>query len=155
VEACGSLTRGGHGYRGSGTNRTLRWYTERVFTRQCPAPSGPQQRRWWVVDLLEDPTPGGCLVEAPDGPTAVASFRAGLDPHFTGTAAVTAGPLTASEAFTHDLGWTWAWEMGEPRYAGSARTVPPARPATRDEAAAVLGENLAADIERHLAAAYT
>jgi hypothetical protein len=127
------------------------------------------ERRWWLVDLAGLRTPGGRLIAAPTREDALAAFRAEMTAGFltsgwcchaaaaaaeAGQPVVDAGPLTDAEAFTHDVGWTWAWEMREPRYAGQEFIAPDA-PAARAAAAAVLGEPLTAGIEQRVAAQYT
>lgn len=129
----------------------------------------PPDRRWWLVDLAEDVVPGNRLVEGRNARAALAAFRADMVEHFYPAAGsyrgareivrlnrptVYDGPLTDAEAFAHDIGWTWAWQMCEPQFGWKDVIVIPGGPATREQATAVLGEELASRMEHQLAALY-
>jgi hypothetical protein len=130
--------------------------------------SSPDRQRWWLCDLDGEPVGGGALYEAPTARRALARFRADMIEHFLAAAdsrthardivranhpKVYAGPLTTAEAFEHELGWAWAWEMCGSRYV-THTIASPAAPATRAQAVEVLGEKITARMEHQAAQLY-
>jgi hypothetical protein len=125
-------------------------------------------QRWWICDLADETSPGGHLYEAPNARSALAKFRADMVEHYLAAATsrthardivranrprVYGGPLTAAEAFEHELGWAWAWEMCSPKYRSDVYCSPDGR-ATRDEAVMILGERITALMERQAGDVY-
>jgi hypothetical protein len=118
---------------------------------------------WWVVS-------GDGMVNhyypAPTGRSARATFRADLiegfhSGGFTRAEAILKvrglnlvilrGPLTTEEAYQDVLGWTWAETICDQNH---ATEVIPLRPASREDAVAVLGEDRTALIEHQLRTRY-
>ena len=122
-------------------------------------------KQWWLLDLEHDLVPGHHVVQAANGRAALASFRADMVQHFQVHDSkrratdrvrvlhpiVIAGPLTAAEAFRHEVGWRWAWQITDYDSRHMSVLCEPAAPADRETAVRFLGEQKTAQIEAVIA----